>query len=94
MPTAHAAHAAHAALANAIKASGVVVRLDPPEWMKVLKRTDNPLIVISRGGMFRRKYQYLTAYRGLAFYTTSEHPLVLPGRTELINAKTLSVPDA
>ena len=91
MPT---AHAAHAALANAIKASGVVVRLDPPEWMKVLKRTDNPLIVISRGGMFRRKYQYLTAYRGLAFYTTSEHPLVLPGRTELINAKTLSVPDA
>ena len=41
------AHASHvAALANAIKANGVVVRLDPPEWLKVLKRTESPLIVI------------------------------------------------
>jgi hypothetical protein len=88
-----AVHAAHAALANAIKASGVVVRLEPGEWLRVLKRTDNPLIVIARGGMFRRKYQYLTAYRGLAFFTASEQPLVLPGRTELINAKSISVPD-
>jgi hypothetical protein len=86
-------HAAHAALANAVKASGVIVRLDPPEWLRVLKRTENPLIVIARGGMFRRKYQYLTAYRGLAFYTTSEQPLVLPGRTELVSAKSISVPD-
>lgn len=89
---AHAVHAA--AVANAIKASGVVVRLDPPEWLKIIKRSDNPLVVISRGGMFRRKYQYLTTYRGLAFYTTSEHPLMLPGRSELINAKSISVPDA
>ena len=36
-------HAVHAALANAVKASGVIVRLDPPEWLKILKRTDNPL---------------------------------------------------
>jgi len=86
-----AAHAA--AVANAIKASGVVVRLEPAEWMKVLKKTDNPLVVISRGGMFRRKYKYLTAYRGLAFFTDSEQPLVLPGRAELINAKSLSIPD-
>ena len=86
-------HAAHAALANAVKASGVVVRLDPPEWLKVLKRTDNPLIVIGRGGIFRRRYQYLTTYRGLAFYTMSEHPLVLPGRTETIAAKEISIPD-
>jgi hypothetical protein len=88
------AHASHvAALANAVKASGVVVRLEPPEWLKVLKRTDSPLVVIARGGVFRRSYRYLTAYRGLAFYTTSEQPLVLPGRTELINAKSISIPD-
>ena len=87
------AHAVHAALANAVKASGVIVRLDPPEWLKVLKRTDSPLVVISRGGMFRRKYQYLTTYRGLAFYTSSEPPLVLPGRAELINAKSMWTPE-
>ena len=87
------AHAVHAALANAVKTSGVIVRLDPAEWLKVLKRTDNPLVVISRGGMFRRKYQYLTTYRGLAFYTSSEPPLVLPGRAELINAKSMWTPE-
>jgi hypothetical protein len=86
-------HAVHAALANAVKASGVVVKLDPPEWLKVLKRTDNPIVVISRGGMFRRKSQYLTTYRGLAFYTSSEPPLVLPGRAELINAKSIWTPE-
>jgi hypothetical protein len=89
------AHVAHAvAIANAIKASGVLVRLDAPEWLKILKRTDNPLVVIARGGVFRRKYQYLTSYRGLAFFTLSEHPLVLPGRAELISAKSISLPQA
>ena len=51
------------------------------------------MIVIGRGGMFRRRYQYLTSYRGLAFYTLSEQPLVLPGRAETISAKEISVPD-
>jgi len=92
MPGAHATvHTA--AIANASKASGIVVKLEAPEWMKILKRNDNPLVVIARGGMFRRKYQYLTTYRGLAFYTTSEHPLVLPGRAELVNAKSISAPE-
>jgi len=88
------AHTSHvAALANAIKANGVIVRLEPAEWLKVLKRTENPLVVIARGGVFRRSYRYLTGYRGLAFYTTSEQPLVLPGRAELISAKSISIPD-
>jgi hypothetical protein len=91
MAVAHVAHIA--AVANAIKANGVVISLEPGEWMKLLKRSDNPLIVIARGGTFRRKYQYVTTYRGLAFFTKSEHPLVLPGRAEVISAKSISVPD-
>ena len=85
--------AAHAAMANALKASGVVVRLEPGEWLSVLKRTDNPLVVIAEGGLFKTKYQYLTSYRGLAFFTKSPTALVLPGRTELITAKSMSIPD-
>ena len=88
-----ASAAAHAAIANAIKASGVVVRLEPGEWLTVLKRTDNPLVVIAEGGMFKTKYHYLTSYRGLAFFTKSPMALVLPGRAEIITAKSISIPD-
>lgn len=88
-----AAHAAHVALANAIKASGVVVRLEPAEWLTILKRTDAPLVVVGQGGVFKKHHQYLTAYGGLAFYTTSPDPLVLPGRAEVIVAKSISIPD-
>ena len=86
-------HGAHAAAMNAIKATGVVVRLDPPEWLAILKRTENPLVVVAQGGMFKPKYQYLTSYRGLAFYTKSPHAIVLPGRAEVITAKSMSIPD-
>ena len=89
--TAHAA--IHAAIANAIKATGVVVRLEPGEWLSILKRTENPLVVVAEGGMFKTKYQYLTSYRGLAFFTKSPTALVLPGRTDVITAKSMSVPD-
>ena len=89
-----ASHAAvHAAIANAIKATGVVIRLEPGEWLSILKRTDNPLVVIAEGGLFKTKYQYLTSYRGLAFFTKSPMALVLPGRAEVITAKSMSIPD-
>ena len=87
------AHAAQAAIANALKASGVVVRLEPSEWMSILKRTDAPLVVIGTGGVFKKHVQYLTSYRGLAFFTTSRDPLVLPGRAEIVSAKSISIPD-
>jgi len=89
--TAHAA--IHAAIANAIKATGVVVRLEPGEWLSILKRTENPLVVVAEGGMFKTKYQYLTSYRGLAFFTKSPTALVPPGRADVITAKSMSVPD-
>jgi len=43
------------------------------------------------GGAFRKRYQYLTSYKGLAFYTTS--PTALPlSRAELIAAKSIKMP--
>jgi hypothetical protein len=85
--------AVHAAIANAIKASGVIVRLEPSEWLSVLKRSENPLVVIAEGGVFKKQFRYLTSYRGLAFFTKSAQALVLPGRSEVITAKSISLPD-
>jgi hypothetical protein len=85
--------AAHAALANALKASGVVVRLEIADWLKILERTERPLVVVGTGGVFRKHNQYLTSYRGLAFFATSKEAIVLPPRCEIVQAKTISIPD-
>ena len=48
--------AAAAAIAQAIKASGVVLRLNADEFRKILLRLDDPLVVVSEGGLFRTQY--------------------------------------
>ena len=85
--------AAHAAIANAIKASGVVVRVDAADFLAVLKRVDEPLVVVSYGGVFKKQHRYLTSYKGLAFFTKSPTALVLPPRVEVIHANSISIPD-
>lgn len=57
-----AAHAA--AIAQAIKASGVVVRVDPVAFMRILNRVQEP----------------------------RPEPLLLPGRAEVVEAKSIWVP--
>jgi hypothetical protein len=85
--------AAHAAAVNALKASGVVVRLEPAEWLAILGRTEAPLVVVATGGVFKKHVRYLTSYRGLAFFTQSPQSLILPREAEVIEAQSISVPD-
>ena len=70
--------AAAAALAQAVKASGAIVRLDPDEFSKLLVRQEAPLVVHAVGGLLSSNYQYLFGYKGLVFYTKSPEPLGLP----------------
>jgi len=84
--------AAAAAMIQAIKASGVLVRMDPAEFKNILSRTPDPLVVSYTGGIFSRNYQYLTSYKGLAFFTKSPEPLDMPAGVELITAKDLWMP--
>jgi len=86
------AAAAAAAIAQAIKASGVLVRLAPEEFAKVLGRMTEPLVVYAEGGFIGTNYQYLTSYKGLAFFTKSSQPLPLPAGTELIPARGIWIP--
>ena len=85
-----AAHAA--AIANAIKASGVLVRVDPNEFLRILHRVEEPLIVVARGGFFRSSWRYLTSYKGLAFHTKSPEQLPLPGRAQIVTAQAIGMP--
>ena len=83
---------AAAAIAKATKASGVLVKLDPEEFAKLLIRVKDPLIVIAEGGFFSKNFQYLMSYKGLAFFTTSANPLLLPSGAEVVSAARIWIP--
>ena len=87
-----AAAAGAAAIADAIKASGVLVRVKPEEFAKLLGLTKEPLIVIAEGGLFGKNYQYLMSYKGLAFFTKSSIALQLPADAQLVTASRISIP--
>ena len=86
------AAAAGAAIAQATKASGVIVRVEPSEFVRILERQDVPLVVHATGGFFSTNSQYLTSYKGLAFFTKSQTPISLPRGTELVQADKIWIP--
>ncbi len=90
-----AAAAAAAYSAQATKASGAVVRLEPKEFMRIISRAKAPLIVVSpaKGGLFSRNSEYLTNYKGIFFYTKSSTALALPGDSELVRARSFWMPN-
>ena len=88
-----AAAGAAGAILRAIKASGVLVRVAPDEFSRILTRARDPLVVVAEGGLFRTKYRYLLGYKGLAFYTRSNAPLTLPPEAEVVKAGGIWIPD-
>ncbi len=95
-----------AAVAQAIKASGAIVRVAPQDFLTLLGRagslstSSRPLVVVATGGLFRTHYDYLTAYKGLVFFTPparrragrSAEPLPLGGEVELVRAGQIWIP--
>ena len=84
--------AAHEIIANAIKASGVLVRMESADFLTILHRQEMPLVVVAESRFFSTTYHYLTSYGGLAFFTKSKTPLDLPADTEIISAKKILIP--
>ncbi len=84
--------AAAAAIAQAIKASGAIVRVEPNDLQELLFRTEQPLVVRATGGFFGTNYQYLTSYKGLVFFTKSANPVDLPADSEIVESKKIWIP--
>ena len=81
-----------AAIAQAIRASGVLVRVSPEDFQKILRKVEQPLVIFAKGGLFSSNYQYLTSYKGFAFYVKSSTELTIPAGTETVVAKKVWVP--
>ncbi len=85
--------AAAAAIAQAIKASGAIVKMEPDNFLQIVYRADEPIVVMATSKIFgKTSYKYITSYKGLAFYTKSPMQLSLGSGAELVHAKTIWIP--
>lgn len=88
-----AAAAAAAAIANAIKASGPIVKVRPDVFARLAEQAKVPVVVIAKGGLFTVHWKHLCPYKGLYLFTKSKQPLRLPATMEIIHADTIWVPE-
>lgn len=79
---------------RAIKAMGAIVQVGRKDFIKIVSRQHEALIVyaIGRWGLFWKSYQYLTSYKGLTFFACLSAPLDLPSDVEIVLAKRIEVP--
>ena len=87
-----AAAAAAAAAVRAIKASGVIVRVEPDEFRKLVGHNAQGLVVHAVGGIFSTKHNYLMGYKGLAFYTSASEAIYVPGTCQVVEASKIWIP--
>jgi hypothetical protein len=89
---AEGAAAIAAMIAEAVKASGTVVRIEPDEFLKILGKVEKPLVIYAEGGMISTNYQYMVSYKGFAFYTKADEEIQLPNGVEVIVADKIWIP--
>lgn len=82
---------AGAASAEALKAIGAIICVEPQDFLGILEKTEKPLVVHSPSG-FLSRYKYLTSYKGLTFFTKSKEALLIPASAETIAAKKIVIP--
>jgi len=87
-----ATHSAAAAIAQAVKASGAIVKISPEGFKTLLQRSKDPLVVTSTGGFFSKKFEYLMGYKGLVFYTSSKEQLGFLSSAEIVEAEKIWIP--
>jgi len=79
-------------IAEASKASGTIVKVEPEVFAVLLAKSENPLIIYAEGGVTSTNHQYLTSYRGFAFFTKADEPILLPKTAEVIVAEKIWIP--
>lgn len=80
-------------LANAVKATGVLIEVTSDNFLSIIKQSEKALVVHAPSGVFRTTHKYMTSYKGLAFYTKVSEELVFWSDIELIEAKRITIPD-
>ena len=81
----------YAVTARAMRAFGMLVRVNPEDFMTILSKNEKPLVVFTEKKFIVSSYHYLTSYKGFIFYTKTKSPMQLTSNVELIQAKSMWV---
>ena len=81
-----------AVIAHALRASGAIINMDPDSFLAIVSRCEKPLVVVAYEGLLHKSFRYLVGYKGLAFHTKSKTELMLPGKVEVVAAKSIWIP--
>ena len=84
--------AAAVAAANAVKASGAIVRIESKDFQSIVTKNEKPLVIVSELKFFGTYFRYLTGYKGFIFYTKSKTPLDFSSNVELMTARSIWIP--
>ena len=70
------------------RGTGVRVKLE--DFLTILSRNQDPLVIVTSEGLFTKIYKYITAYKGFVFFTESLDRLDFSSNIEIIYAQSLS----
>ncbi|MFO0908301.1 MAG: hypothetical protein U0794_08065 [Isosphaeraceae bacterium] len=77
---------------QAVRASGVIVRIEPDGFQQLIDGQPEPMVVMASSGWLTSSYTYLTTHKGLAFTCQSRTPLEFGKNVELIAAGSIWIP--
>ncbi len=69
---------------------GTGVRIKSEDFMTIVSKSEEPLVVETAEGFFTKIYKYATAYKGFVFFTESLNRLHFTAHTEIIQAQSIS----
>ncbi|MBH8553643.1 hypothetical protein I8751_14935 [Nostocaceae cyanobacterium CENA357] len=70
------------------RGTGVCVKLE--DFLAILSKCEQPLVIFTSEGFFTKIYKYVTAYKGFVFFTESLDKLEFGSNVEIIYAQSLS----
>jgi hypothetical protein len=69
------------------RATGVRVKVE--DFLSILAKNQEPLVIVTCEGYFTKLYKYVTAYKGFVFFTESLDKLEFASNIEVINAQSI-----
>jgi hypothetical protein len=69
------------------RGTGVCVKLE--DFLSIIAKMEQPLVIFTSEGYFTKIYKYVTAYKGFVFFTESLDRLEFRSNVEVIHAQSL-----